>query len=53
MMETLRAELRWACKRNVREVELLNRSDLDKDDPDWDKVCGGLEMLVERQQTPT
>lgn len=38
LLKALRAELRWACKR-IRELEILFRGDLDKEFPDWDKVC--------------
>lgn len=38
LVDALRHELLWAARRSVPEVELLFRTDLDKDTGEWDKV---------------
>lgn len=38
LVTALKSELRWAARRSVRELELLYRTELDKEGADWDKV---------------
>ena len=38
MLSALRMELKWAGKRSVSELELLYRSELDKDPLEYEKV---------------
>lgn len=41
----LRSELQWAGKRLSRELEVLYRADLERDNADWDKVCAARSCL--------
>jgi hypothetical protein len=46
LLEALRAELRWACKRSVPELEIIFRGDLDKPYPVPDEVCVCVRVCV-------
>lgn len=40
LVGALRSELTWAGKRIVPELEILYRSELEKESADWEKVWG-------------